>query len=92
MMIPFAHYTTLSLQVSASKAMHVLIEVHHLEAVELVRHGLYLFLLSRLSDFDARRIPADVRSRCRSVLTERRHKQLARANILRTAELITLQH
>lgn len=53
---------TLGLQVSPSQAVHVLVEVHHLEAVELVRNLLYLLLLARLLDFDALGIPMRVPS------------------------------
>lgn len=41
----------------ASQTVHVLIKVHHLEAIELVRDLLDLFLLSRLNDFDTLCIP-----------------------------------
>ena len=49
---------SLRLQVSASQAVMMLVEVHHLEAVELGRHLCNLFLLARLFDFDTFCIPA----------------------------------
>ena len=52
-----AHYAALRLQMGASKAVHVLIEVHHLEAIELIRDLLDLLGLARLLDFDALSIP-----------------------------------
>lgn len=53
---------TLCLQMSTSETVHVLIEVHHLEAVELSRNLLDLFLLARLLEFDAFGIPRTVES------------------------------
>lgn len=44
----------------ASQTVVVLIEVHHLETIELVRNLLNLLLLTRLDDLDALGIPADV--------------------------------
>lgn len=49
--------------------MHVLVEIHHLEAVELVRDFFDLLLLARLNDFYALSIPVDVFARRRLVLT-----------------------
>ena len=69
MTIPFAHNTALRFQVSPSKTVHVLVEVHHLKAIELVGHRLDLFLLSGLNDFDAWCIPSDVGPWCGPVLT-----------------------
>jgi len=48
----------LCLQMCAPQAVMVLIEVHHLEAIELVRHFLDLFLLARLNDLHAWSIPS----------------------------------
>lgn len=41
----------------ASQTVVVLIEVHHLEAVELIRHFLDLLFLSRLLNLDSFRVP-----------------------------------
>jgi len=52
-----ANVYSLSLQMGTSQAVHVLIEVHHLKAVELVGHGLYLVLLTWLLELDTLGIP-----------------------------------
>ena len=54
---------------SASQAVHVLVEVHHLEAVELIRDLLDLFLLIRRNKFYALGAPFYVLARRRLVLT-----------------------
>lgn len=59
----------LCLQMCASQAVHVLIEVHHLEAVELIRNLFDLLLLARLYDFDTFSIPLDVFAWRRLVLS-----------------------
>ena len=41
----------------SSQAMMMLIEVHHLETIELVRHSLDLLCFSRLDRLDAMSIP-----------------------------------
>ena len=51
---------TLCLQVCASQAVVVLVEVHHLHALELLRDLPYLLLLAGLFDLNTLRIPADV--------------------------------
>src|SRR5689334_12527429 len=60
---------TLSLQVRASQTVHVFVEVHHLEAVELVCNFLNLFLFSRLNNLDTWSIPLDVCARSFLVLS-----------------------
>lgn len=52
----------LGLEMCPSQAVMVLVEVHHLEAVELIRHGLDLLLLVLWNNFDAFRIPSDILS------------------------------
>lgn len=47
----------LCLQVCPSEAMVVLIEIHHLEAVELVRHFLDFLFFPGLLDFDTFSVP-----------------------------------
>ena len=47
----------------------MLVEVHHLEAVELIGDLLNLFLLARLNGFYALTVPLDVLARRRFVLT-----------------------
>lgn len=54
----FSRTYSLRLQMRAPQTVHVLIEVHHLEAVELIRHFLNVFLLIRLLDLDTFGIPA----------------------------------
>lgn len=54
-----AHDTTLCLEMRATKAMHVLIEVHHLKAVELVGDIFDALRLAWLFGFDAFSIPLD---------------------------------
>lgn len=49
--------------------MHMLIEVHHLEAVKLLRNFLYRLFFSRLNHFNARIVPLDIRARCFLVLS-----------------------
>ena len=51
---------TLGLEVSPSQAVVMLIEVHHLEAIELCRNIFDLLLLLRLSLLDAFSVPSDV--------------------------------
>lgn len=53
----------------ASQTVHVLVEVHHLEAVELVRDLFDLFLLARLDDLYAFSVPLDILARRGFVLT-----------------------
>jgi hypothetical protein len=50
----------LRLQVGASQAMHVLVEIHHLEAIELLGDRLNLLLLSGLDLLYAFSIPLHV--------------------------------
>jgi hypothetical protein len=52
----------------APQAVHVLVEVHHLEPIELRRHLLDLLRLARLLHLNALGIPLDVLSRRRLVL------------------------
>jgi hypothetical protein len=59
----------LCFEMRASEAVHVLVEVHHLETVELIGHCLDLLFLAWLNHFDTRRIPFDVCTRCFLVLT-----------------------
>lgn len=44
----------------APQTVHVFVEVHHLEPIELVRNLLDLLLLARLNSFHALSIPLDV--------------------------------
>lgn len=46
----------------AAQAMHMLIEVHHLKAIELIRHLLDLLLLAFPDGLHTRSIPLDIRS------------------------------
>jgi hypothetical protein len=52
----------------APQAVHVLVEIHHLEPIELRRHLLDLLRLARLLHLDALGIPLDVLARRRLVL------------------------
>lgn len=52
----------LCLQMSASQAMHVLIEVHHLESIELVGDRLNVDLLFRRYNLDAFVVPEHLMS------------------------------
>jgi hypothetical protein len=54
----------LCLQVRASQTMHVLVEVHHLESIELIADFLDLLLLAWLDGFNTFRVPFDVCTRC----------------------------
>lgn len=53
--------------------MHMLIEVHHLEAIELIRYLLDLLCLALRNRLDTRCIPLDICTRCFLVLTSRFH-------------------
>jgi hypothetical protein len=52
----------------APQAVHVLVEIHHLEPIELRRHLLDLLCLARLYNLDTLSIPLDVLARRRLVL------------------------
>jgi hypothetical protein len=52
-----AHNTPLCFEMRATEAVHVFVEVHHLEAIELVGDIFYALLLARLLKFDAFGIP-----------------------------------
>jgi hypothetical protein len=52
----------------APQAVHVLVEIHHLEPIELRRHLLDLLRLARLNHLDAIGIPLDILARRRLVL------------------------
>lgn len=54
---------------SASQTVHMLVEVHHLEAIELVRNLLDLLLLAGLDDLYTLSIPTNVLAWSGFVLT-----------------------
>jgi hypothetical protein len=53
----------------ASQAVHVFVEIHHLEPIELIRHLLDLLFLARLDGLDSRIIPFDIGPRSFLVLS-----------------------
>lgn len=59
---PVSEYWTyaLCLQMGTSEAVHVLVEVHHLEAIELVGNRLDLISLARLDNLNTFCIPEGV--------------------------------
>jgi hypothetical protein len=50
----------LGFQMRSAQTVHVLVEIHHLEAIELIGYRLDLLLLAGLDSFDARRVPLDI--------------------------------
>lgn len=50
----------LSLEMCASQTMHVLVEIHHLESIELIRSFLYLLRLPIRYNFNTFSIPFDI--------------------------------
>ena len=55
--VPFTNTYPLGLEMGASQAVMMLIEVHHLEPVELIGDFLDLFFLARLLNLDAFCVP-----------------------------------
>lgn len=63
----------LCLQMCAAKTVHVFVEVHHLEAVELIRDFLDLLLLPGLNGLDTLSVPFDICAGCFLVLSASLH-------------------
>jgi hypothetical protein len=63
----FTH--ALRFQMRASKTVHMFVEIHHLETIELIGHCLDHLFLARLDRFNAWRIPFNVCTRSLFVLT-----------------------
>lgn len=58
--VPHSFTTYLCLQVCPSKAVMVLVEIHHLESIELIRDFFDLLLFTRLNHFYTLGVPPDV--------------------------------
>lgn len=72
----------------AAQAVHVLIKVHHLKAVELVCDLFDLLLLSRLEDLYTLGVPFDVLARRGLVLATSLHCTAGNFAILEVCDLV----